>query len=87
LLITARRNGPALSLNTAVAHVALTTLDGTAACSEDIPWGLLPEQGFGRIWVPCSLSQDGPATLVVQSLGVTDLYFDEVALIRSLPLH
>ena len=87
LLITARRNGPALSLNTAVAHVALTTLDGTAACSEDIPWGLLPEHGFGRIWVPCSLSQDGPATLVVQSLGVTDLYFDEVALIRSLPLH
>lgn len=87
LLITARQNGPDLSVNTAVAHVTLTTLQGTAACSEDIPWGLLPEHGFGKIWVPCTLPQDGPATLVVQSLGLTDIYFDEVALIRSLPVH
>ncbi len=87
MLITARRNGPALSSNTAVAHVTLTNLEGTAACSEDIPWGLLPEQGFGKIWVPCTLPHDGPATLVVQSLGVTDIYFDEVALIRSIPVH
>lgn len=87
LLITARRNGPALSVNTAVAHVALTTLDGKEACSEDIPWGLLREHGFGKIWVPCTLPKDGPATLVVQSFGLTDIYFDEVALIRSMPVH
>jgi len=87
LLVTARRSGPALSLDTAVAHVTLTTLDGTTACSEDIPWGLLPDRGFGKIWVPCLPLRDGPATLVVRSLGVTDIYFDEVALIRSIPVH
>ena len=87
LLVTARRSGPDLSADTAVAHVTLTTLDGTTACSEDIPWGLLPDRGFGQIWVPCLLPRDGPATLVVRSLGVTDIYFDEVALIRSIPVH
>ena len=87
LLVTARRRGPAPTSDTPVAHVTLTTLQGMEACSEDIPSGLLPDHGFGNIWVPCSLPRDGPATLVVQSLGVTDMYFDDVALIRAIPVH
>jgi hypothetical protein len=87
VLVTARRHGPALHPATAVAHVTVTTLEGTTACSEDIPWGMLPEPGFGKVWVPCSLPRDGPATIVVDSLGVTDMSFDEVALMRSIPVQ
>lgn len=85
LLLTARRQGPPLNLNTPVARVALANLDGSAACTEEIPWGMIPDDRFGKIWVPCTLSVEGPATLVVQSLGMTDIFFDEVALVRALP--
>ncbi len=85
ILVTARRRGAVLDQNAAVARVTVTTLEGNTACREDIAWGMLPDHGFGKVWVPCSLARDGPTTLVVESLGVTDLHFDEVALIRARP--
>ena len=82
LLVTARRHGPALNPQAAVARATLVTLDGMTACAEDIAAGMIPEERFGKVWVPCVLAVEGPATLVVQSLGLADLYFDEVALLR-----
>ena len=65
--------------------MTVTALDGRAACAEDVPAAIVPVDIAGRVWIPCRVESDGPATLLVQALGVTDLVFDEMVVVREWP--
>jgi 4-amino-4-deoxy-L-arabinose transferase-like glycosyltransferase len=85
LLLTMSRGGADVDSAASVARATITAVDGRVACSEDVPAGLVPADRLGAVWIPCRLESDGPATLVVHALGVADLAFDEVALVRAKP--
>ena len=68
--------GPA---DTNIARIALTPLDGTSACAQDVA-GALPTNQFTDVTVRCRLNQDGPATLAIFSLGQVDLSVGRVRL-------
>lgn len=81
--LTAARSDAALAPDLPVARVTVMSGDGTVRCREDVPAGLLPTGLLGDVWVPCVLRADGPATLVVEALGRTDLSFGDVAFLRA----
>ena len=63
----------------------MTELDGTTACAEEVPAALVPTDWLGMVWIPCRLRSDGPATILVDGLGVTDLAVHEVVVVRHGP--
>jgi 4-amino-4-deoxy-L-arabinose transferase-like glycosyltransferase len=63
-----------------IARLALTHLDGTAACAEDIA-GDRPTDRFSDVSVRCQLRHDGPVTLAIFSLGHTDVSFERIRLV------
>ncbi len=83
VLLTAGRGPAPVAADTVVARVTVLDDRGAVACREDVPSGLVPAEGLGRIWVPCELAADGPATLIVEALGRTDLRFGDVAFMRA----
>jgi 4-amino-4-deoxy-L-arabinose transferase-like glycosyltransferase len=64
---------------TPIARIALTHLDGTPACAEDVD-GSLPSERFSEFSVQCRLKRDGPATLAIFSLGQVDMSVGNVRL-------
>jgi len=78
--LRARRSTQAEPSTTPVARLALVQLDGTVGCSADFTAGQIPAD-FRDLSVSCRLAKDGPATLLVDSLGKVDLAFDRVALV------
>lgn len=82
--ITAARGPDALDSDLAVARVSVSDAAGHVRCREDVPAGLVPAgAALGRVWVPCALPADGPATLVVEALGRADLTFGDVVFSRA----
>ena len=84
LLLTVRR-GQAPAGSGAVARIEVTELDGTTACAEEVPSGIVPTNRLGAVWIPCRLRSDGPVTILVDGLGVTDLAVHEVVMVRHGP--
>jgi len=78
--IEARREASDLAADKPVARVSLFELDGHVACDEDIPFGILRDDRFGNVWIPCRVNSEGPATLIVDSLGAVDLSFSALTL-------
>lgn len=83
LRVTATRGGPEATVDTPVARVTVMDGDGGIRCREDVSAGLIPRHVLGMFWVPCGLTEDGPATLIVDALGRADLGLAEVAFVRD----
>ncbi len=77
--IRARSVTPAVSAQTAVARIVVLQLDGRLACMRDLTAAQLPA-AFAEVAVPCGLTADGPATLIVYSLGVNEIAIDHINL-------
>jgi hypothetical protein len=77
--IRARSVTPAVSPQTAVARLVVFQFDGRPACASDLTEAQLPA-AFGEVAVPCGLTTDGPATLIVYSLGANEIAIDRVNL-------
>lgn len=78
LTISARRGHSQAAADVPVARVTVIARD--VACAEDIPLGILYEDRFSDVWIPCPLKSEGPATLLVETLGVVELAFENVTL-------
>ena len=76
--VRARRASEAAAPDTAVMAIVLMPVDGRAACAVNVAAADLPSDRFHDIEVPCRLTSDGPATLIVQSLGASDLAVERV---------
>lgn len=63
-----------------MARVSVVAVDGEFACDRFVHPDHLSAVGFASIDVPCTLSRDGPATLLVETLGRADLMFSSVQL-------
>jgi len=77
--IRARSVTPAASTQTAVARIVVFRLDGGPACASDLTGAQLPAE-FAEVAVPCGLTADGPATLIVYSLGANEIAIDRINL-------
>jgi hypothetical protein len=77
--LRARSVTPAVSAQTAVARIVVLQLDGRSACMSDLTAAQLPAT-FADVAVPCGLTADGPATLIVYSLGVNEIAIDRINL-------
>jgi len=75
----ARSVTPAVSAQTAVARLVVLQFDGRPACMSDLTAAQLPA-AFGEVAVPCGLTTDGPATLIVYSLGANEIAIDRISL-------
>jgi 4-amino-4-deoxy-L-arabinose transferase-like glycosyltransferase len=61
-----------------LARVALLHLDGQPACVAEIGAEQVPTDRFVDIALPCRLTNDGPATIAIYTLGRADLAIDQV---------
>ena len=77
--VRARRASEAAAPDTAVMAIVLMPVDGRAACAVNVAAANLPSDRFHDIEVPCRLTADAPATLIVQSLGASDLAVERVS--------
>jgi len=77
--VRARRLSDA-EVDSAMARVVLSHLDGRPACVSDIAAGQLSPERYINAEVRCRLQRDGPATLAVFSLGAADFAIDRVNL-------
>jgi len=77
--IRARSITPAASLQTPVARFVVLQLDGRPACMSDFTTRELPA-AFGDVTVPCELTADNPATLIIYSLGANEIAIDHINL-------
>jgi len=75
----ARSVTPAVSAQTPVARIVVFQLDGRQACVSDLTAAQLPA-AFAEVAVPCALTVDGPATLIVYSLGANEIAIDRINL-------
>jgi hypothetical protein len=75
--IRARSVTPAVSAQTVVARIVVFQLDGRQACVSDLTAARLPA-AFADVTVPCGLTADGPATLIVYSLGTNEIAIDRI---------
>jgi hypothetical protein len=75
--IRARSVTPAVSAQTVVARILVFQLDGRQACVSDLTAARLPA-AFADAAVPCGLTADGPATLIVYSLGTNEIAIDRI---------
>ncbi len=75
----ARSVTPAVSAQTPVARIVVFQLDGRPACVSDLTAAQLPA-AFAEVAVPCALTVDGPATLIVYSLGANEIAIDRINL-------
>ena len=80
LTISGRRGHSQAAADVPVARVTVIAPDGSVACLEDIPLGILYEDRFSDVWIPCTLKSEGAATLLVETLGLVDLAFEDVIL-------
>lgn len=80
LTVRMRRMHDAMMTDAPAARAELLHLDGKPACQADVPGRQLPADAFGEITLRCRLVADGPATLLLYSLGTVDLSFDTVNL-------
>ena len=78
LRIRARRGHSTAGIDTPVARVTFISSDGAPGCAEDLPLGSFVTDRFADIWLFCKLPSEGPATLIVDVLGVVDLAFDDI---------
>lgn len=78
--VSMRRGGTVPSGDTPVASVSLVHLDGRVACARTVAASELRTDRFEALSLSCRLTQDGPATLAVQSLGAADLAVGKVGL-------
>ncbi len=76
--VRARRASAAAAPDTPVMAIVLMPVDGRAACAVNVAAADLPSDRFHDLEVPCRLTADGPATLIVQSLGTSDLAVERV---------
>ena len=77
--IRARSVTSAVSAQTPVARIVVFQFDGRTACSSDLTAAQLPA-AFADVTVPCGLTADGPATLIVFSLGANEIAIDRINL-------
>jgi len=75
--IRARSVTPAVSAQTVVARIVVFQLDGRQACVSDLTAARLPA-AFADVAVRCGLTADGPATLIVYSLGTNEIAIDRI---------
>lgn len=78
--VRARRLSTPPAHEAAAIRTVLFHLDGRPACLTDLPARELPIDRFDDFAVPCRLTRDGPATLIVYTLGVVDLAVERVNL-------
>jgi len=81
MLVTMRARSvtPAVSAQTPVARIVVLQFDGRQACASDLTAAQLPA-AFAEVAVPCGLTADGPATLIVYSLGANEIAIDRINL-------
>ena len=75
----ARSVTPAVSAQTPVARIVVFQLDGRQACESNLTAAQLPGT-FAEVAVPCGLTGDGPATLIIYSLGANEIAIDRINL-------
>jgi hypothetical protein len=81
LQMMARRGTPSAPPSTPVARVRLFLLDGGTPCDVLISVDELPVQDqWMPVGVGCTLAHDGPARLIVDTLGRADLSFSEIVM-------
>ncbi len=76
-----RRSSAAAAPETPVARIALVQVDDHVACARDVSASEMLDDRFETVTIRCRLTDDGPATLAVDSLGTADLAVADVRLV------